>query len=78
MLALLHKTIIMQWYFYLVYLCLCLGLGLFMSYLSDLFFICIFIFITINHIIIKTLLFFDCFLENYLLFLVYNVDEECK
>ena len=35
---------------YLVYLCLCLGLGLFMSHLCDLCFIFSFIFIIINHI----------------------------
>ena len=34
---------------YLVYLCPCLGLGLFMSYLCDVFFIFSLIFVIINH-----------------------------
>ena len=47
----------------LLYLCPCLDLGLFMSYLCDIFFISIFIFIMINRIIslIQTHLFFCSF-----------------
>ena len=49
--CLIHITIIMlRDILYLVYLCLCLGLGLFMSHLCDLCFIFSFIFIIINHI----------------------------
>ena len=40
--------ILLRHIFYLVYLCPCLGLGLFMSYLCDLFFIFRLIFIGIN------------------------------
>ena len=42
---------ILKHFLHLLYLCPCLDLGLFMSYLCDLFFIFIFIFIKINHII---------------------------
>ena len=55
--CLLHKAIIIleHWSIILiiilkVYLCLCLGPGLFMSYLCDLFFIFSLMFIVINHI----------------------------
>ena len=53
-------------------------LCLFMSYLCDIFFIFIFIFIKINHIISRkqTHLFFRHFLEHFLLFLDDNLDEE--
>ena len=64
---------------YLVYLGPCLDLGLFMSYLLDLFFIFNLIFITINHITLKqTRLFFVHFLEYLLIFLDDNVDEESE
>ena len=55
--------IILRHVLYLLYLCPCLDLGLFMSYLCDLFFIFIFIFIMINRIIswIQTYLFFCLF-----------------
>ena len=47
--GLIHIVIItLKHILYLVYLCPCLGLGLFMSYLCDLFFIFILIFIVIN------------------------------
>ena len=62
----------------LVCLCLCLDLGLFMSYLCDLFFIFSLIFIVINHITsFKQTYFFVHFLEH-LLFLDGNVDEESE
>ena len=49
---LVHKSIIiLRHLVYLLYLCSCLDLSLFMSYLCDLFFIFIFIFIMINRII---------------------------
>ena len=63
----------------LVCLCLCLDLGLFMSYLCDLFFIFSLIFIVINHITsFKQTYFFVHFLEHLLLFLDGNVDEESE
>ena len=50
--CLLHIDIILRWHLLdLVYLCLCLRQGLFMSYGCDLFFIIICIFIIIKHII---------------------------
>ena len=79
--CLIYITIIIQRHIlYLVYLCPFLGLGLFMSYLYDLFFIFNLIFIVINH---KTsfkqmYLFFVHVLEYLLLFLDDNVDEESK
>ena len=56
---------------YLVYLCPCLGLALFMSYLYDLFFIFSLILIVINHTTpLKQMhLFFVRFTEYLLLFL---------
>ena len=45
------SIIILRHSLYLIYSCTCLGQGLFMSYLCDLFFIFIFIFIMINHVI---------------------------
>ena len=68
--SLVHITIIvLRHILYLVYLCSCLGLGLFMWYLLDLFFfIFSLIFIVIHHIIpFKRMhLFFVHFLEYYL------------
>ena len=62
--CLIHISIIIVRHFlYLLYLCLCLNLGLFMSYLCDLFFIFIIIFIRINHIISWIHLFFRLFLR---------------
>ena len=63
---------------YLVYLGPCLGLGLIMSYLCDLFLIFSVIFITINHIasLKQTRLFFVHFKKYILSFLDDNVDEE--
>ena len=64
---------------YLVYLCPCLGLGLLMFYIYDLFFIFSLIFIVINHITsLKQTLIFCTFLEYLLLFLDNNVDEKSK
>ena len=49
---LIHKSIIILRHFlYLLYLCPCLDLGLFMSYLCDLFFIFVFIFSMVDRII---------------------------
>ena len=74
------SIIILRHILYLVYLCPCLGLGLFMSYLYDLFFSLIssLIFIFINHMTSfkQTYLFFVHFLEYIPLFLNDNVDEE--
>ena len=58
----------------------CLGLGLFMSYIGDLFFIFSLIFITINSItpLKQAHLFYAHFLDYLLLFLYDNVDEESK
>ena len=54
--CLIHISIITLGYFlYLLFLCPCLGLGLFMSYLCDLFFIFILIFIKINRMNTDTL-----------------------
>ena len=65
---------------YLVYLSPSLGLGLFILYLCDLFFIFSLIFIVINDITSfkQTYLLFVHFLEYLLLFLFDTVDEECE
>ena len=65
---------------YLVYLSKCLDLGLFVSYLCNLFFIFSLIFISINNIspLKQTYLLFVYFLEYLLLFLDDNMDEESK
>ena len=80
--CLIHTSImILRYFLYLLYLCPCLGLGLFMSYLCDLFFVFIFIFTMINRVIswVKTrLLFFLLSLEHVLLFLDDNMNEECE
>ena len=74
--CLIHITItILRPILFLVYLCPCLGLGLFMSNLCDLFFIFSLIFIVIIHITL--------FKHTYLLFRIFpitsdNVDEESK
>ena len=72
--------IILRDILHLVYLGPCLGLGLFMSYLCDLFLISSPIFITINHLtsLKQTDLFFVHFLEYLLVFLDDNVEEESK
>ena len=72
--------IILRHILYLVCLFLCLGLGLFMSYLCDLFFNVSLIFIVINHITTfkQRFLFFLHFLEHLLLLFDDNVDEESK
>ena len=76
--CLIHAVIILPRHsLYLVYVCPCLGLGLFMSYLCDLYFIFSLIFIVINHITsFRQTYFFCAFLENLLLCLDDNVDEE--
>ena len=77
--CLIHVTIIiLRHILYLLYLCPCLGLGLSMSVLCDLFFIFSIAFIVINHITSfkQTLLFFIHFLEYLVLFLDDNEDEE--
>ena len=72
------NIIILGHILYLVYLTL--DLGLFMSYLCDLFFISSLIFIPINHILSlkETQLIFVHFLEYLLLFLDDSVDEESE
>ena len=72
------NIIILGHILYLVYLTL--DLGLFMSYLCDLFFISSLIFIPINHILSlkETQLIFVHFLEYLLLFLDDTVDEESE
>ena len=80
--CLIHKSIIiLRRFLYLLYLCLCLDLGLFMSCLYDLFFIFIIIFIMVNRIISR-IQEHTCsaayFLEYVLLFFSDNVDEECE
>ena len=61
---LIHIAIIkLRHILYIVHLCPCLGLGLVMSYLCDLFFIFSLIFIVINHITL--------FKQAYLGFFVY-------
>ena len=79
--CLIHITIIIPRHIlYLVYLCACLGLGLFTSYLCSFFSFSASIFIVINHIssFKQTYLFFVHFLEYLLLFLVDNVHEESE
>ena len=71
--CLIHVRIIIVIHFlYLLYLCPCLDLGLFMSYLCDLFFIFIFIFIKINRIVswIQTYLFFCLFDVSYYFWMI--------
>ena len=70
--------IILKHILYSVYLRSCLGLGLFMSHLCDLFFIFSLIFIVINHItsLKQTHLFFENFLEYLLLVLDNKVDKK--
>ena len=65
---------------YLVYFGPCLGLGLFMSHIGDLFFIFSLIFIVISSITSwkQTHLFYAHFLDYLLLLLDDNVDEESK
>ena len=68
--CLIHVSmIILRHVLYLLFSCPCLDLGLFMSYLCDLFFFFIFIFVIINRIIswIQTHLFFFLFIEYVLL-----------
>ena len=76
-----HITIIILGHFlFLVYLRPCIDLGLFLSYLCDLFFIFSLIYFAINHItpFKQTHLFFVHFWECLLLFLNDNVDEESE
>ena len=78
-LCLLHITvIILRHILYLVYLCPCLGLVLFISYLCGLFFIFSLSFIIINQTISlkQTHLFFAHFLEYLILVLDDNMNEE--
>ena len=78
---LIHITIIiLRYILHLVYLCPSLGLSLFMTYLSDLFFIFSLTFTVINRItsLKQTHLFFVHFLEYLLLFSDDNVDEESE
>ena len=70
--------IILRHVLYLLYLCPCLDLGLFMSYLCDLFFIFIFILIMINRMNTDALVLLLIFSEYVLLFLDDNVGEECE
>ena len=79
--CLIHISIIvLRYILHLVYLSPCLGLGLFMSYLCDLFFIISLTFIVINHITSfkQTYLFFVQFLEYLLLFDHDDVDEQSQ
>ena len=79
--CLIHTTnFMLSHILFLVYLFLCLDLGLFMLYLCDLFFIFSLIFSVINHITSfkQTYLFFVHFLEYLLLFLDNNVSEESE
>ena len=79
--CLIHITIIiLRKILYLIYLCPCLGLGLLMLYLCDLFLIFSLIFIFINNItsLKQTHLAFVQFLKYLLLFLDDNVDEESE
>ena len=69
--CLIHTSIIILKHFlYLLFLCPCQDLGLFMAYLCYCFFIFIFIFIVVNRIIsrVQTRLFFAYFLEYIQLF----------
>ena len=71
--CLIHITsIILRYILYLVYVCLCLGVDLFMSYVCDLLFIFSLIFVAIN----QTHMSFAYFSEYLLLFLDDNVDGE--
>ena len=74
------SIIILRRFIYLLYLCPCLHLGLFMPYLRESIFIFVFILIMINCIIswMQTCLFFCFFLEYVLLLLDDNVDEQCQ
>ena len=74
------SSIILRHFLYLLYLCPCLFLGLFYSYLCDLFFIIIFIFMMISRIIswIQTYMLFPLFFRLCPIVLRYNVDEECQ
>ena len=74
------KIIILRHILYLVYLCPCLGLDQFMSYICDLLFIFILIFSVINHATSskQTYLFFVHFLECLLLFFIDNMDEKAN
>ena len=77
--CLVHIAImILKHMLYLVYLYPCLGLGHFMSYLCDLFFIFSLVFIVINHTTSfkQACLFFVHCLESLLSLLDDNVDEE--
>ena len=79
--CLMHITIIiLRQILYLVYLCPCLGVGLFMLYLCDLFLIFSLIFVAISHIISlkQAQLFFVRFLEYLPLFLDDKVDRESE
>ena len=73
-------TIILRHNLYIAYLSSCPGLGLFMSYLCNLFFILNLTFTVINHItsLKQTYLFFVHFLECLLLYLGDNLDEESE
>ena len=64
---------------YLAYLCTCLGIGLFMLHLCDLFFIFSLTFIVINHTTLskQTHLLFVHLLEDFLLFLDDNTLKVC-
>ena len=76
-----HITIIpLKHILYSVYLCPCLGLGLFMLYLCYLFFIFSLIFIFINHVtpLKQTRLFFVHFLQYLWLCLDDSMDEDSK
>ena len=79
--CLIHVAIIiLRHILYLVYLCPWLGLGQFMSYLCDQFFISSLIFIVINHATSfkQTYFFLVHFLEDLLLFLDDNVDKQSE
>ena len=67
--------------FYIYYVCPCLDLDLFMSYLCDLFFFFIFIFVMTCHIISRKhtrLSFFRHILKYLLLFFDDNIHKECE
>ena len=79
--CLIHISIIIVRYcLYVLYLCSFLDLGLIVSYLCDLFFIFVFIFIMINCIAlwIQTHLFFCLFFRIWVITLADNFDEECE
>ena len=73
------SNIILRFILYLIYLCSCQGLALFM-YLCDLFFILSFISIVINHITLfkQKHLFCVHIFRTFLLFLDNNVDENAN